>query len=46
MFILGYIEPGTGSLIFQVVVGSALALPVAIAAFWRRITSFFARKDR
>ena len=46
MFVFGYIDPGSGSLIFQVVVGAALAVPVAVAAFWRRITGFFSRKDQ
>lgn len=41
-----YIDPGSGSLVFQAVVAAAVAIPVAVAAFWRRITTFFARRKR
>jgi len=41
-----YIDPGSGSLVFQAVVAAAVAIPVALAAFWRRITDFFARRKR
>ncbi len=39
-----YIDPGSGSLVFQAVVAAAVAVPVAVAAFWRRIVSFFSRR--
>lgn len=38
-----YIDPGSGSLIFQVVVGAAMAVSLGVKVFWRRITTFFAR---
>ena len=38
-----YLEPGSGSLIFQVVIGSAMAVALSAKIFWRRITSFFRR---
>ena len=41
-----YIDPGSGSLVFQAVVAAAVAVPVALAAFWRRITNFFSRRKR
>ena len=44
MFILGYIDPGSGSLIFQAVIGGLMAAGVGVAAFWQKITSFFSRK--
>jgi hypothetical protein len=40
-----YIDPGSGSIIFQVLVGAALGVSVAVKVFWRRIVSFFSRKD-
>jgi hypothetical protein len=40
-----YVDPGTGSFIFQAVIGGALAAAVAIKVFWRRITGVFSRKD-
>lgn len=41
-----YIDPGSGSLVFQAVVAAAVAVPVAIASFWGRITAFFNRRKR
>ena len=38
-----YLDPGSGSLIFQVVVGAAMAVALSAKVFWRRITSFFRR---
>jgi hypothetical protein len=46
MFVLGYIDPGSGSLIFQAVIGGLMAAGVGIAAFWSRITGFFQRKNK
>jgi hypothetical protein len=40
-----YIDPGSGSYIFQVIIGVALGAGVAVKMFWHRITSFF-RRDR
>lgn len=39
-----YIDPGSGSIIFQAVVGGALAVGVGIKVFWGRIVSFIRRK--
>ena len=44
--LLGYIDPGSGSMIFQVVVGVALAASMGVKVFWRRITGFFSRKNQ
>jgi hypothetical protein len=41
-----YIDPGSGSLIFQVVVGAAMAVSLGVKVFWRRITGFFSRRSR
>lgn len=41
-----YIDPGSGSLVFQAVIAAAVAIPVAIASFWGRITNFFSRRKR
>jgi hypothetical protein len=38
-----YIDPGSGSFIFQVLIGGLLAGAVAVKHFWRRIVSFFSR---
>ncbi len=38
-----YIDPGSGSLIFQVVVGAAMAASLGVRVFWKRIIGFFRR---
>jgi hypothetical protein len=40
-----YIDPGTGSYVFQVVVGAILGAAVAIKVFWRRIWGFLTRRS-
>jgi hypothetical protein len=39
-----YVDPGTGSYIFQVVIGVFLGAAVAVKVFWRRIWGFITRK--
>ena len=39
-----YIDPGSGSFIFQAIVGGLMAAGLGIKVFWRRIVSFFTRK--
>ncbi len=39
-----YIDPGSGSIIFQAIVGGAMAVGLTLKVFWRRITAFFSRK--
>ena len=41
-----YVDPGTGSFIFQAVIGGILAATVAIKVFWKRIIGVFSRKDQ
>jgi hypothetical protein len=38
-----YIDPGSGSIIFQAIVGGLLAAAIVVKTFWRRIVSFFRR---
>lgn len=38
-----YIDPGTGSYFFQMLIAGLLGAGAAIAMFWRRIVSFFSR---
>ncbi|MGH2682215.1 MAG: hypothetical protein ACRDIX_03155 [Actinomycetota bacterium] len=40
-----YIDPGTGSFIFQVIVGGLLAAGVIFRSFWRRVWSFLPRRN-
>ena len=39
-----YLDPGSGSLIFQVIVGGAMAIGLGVKVFWRRIVSLFSRR--
>jgi hypothetical protein len=41
-----YIDPGTGSFMFQALVGAMLAVGLTVKLFWRRIGSLVARRDR
>ena len=39
----GYIDPGTGSFVIQVLIGSALGSLLALKIFWRKIIGFVGR---
>ena len=38
--ILGYIDPGTGSIILQALVASVVGAAIAVKLFWHRILKF------
>jgi hypothetical protein len=38
-----YLDPGSGSFIFQLLIGGLLGGAVAVKAFWGRIRGFFTR---
>jgi uncharacterized membrane-anchored protein len=39
-----YLDPGTGSLIIQVLIGAVVAGGAMIKIFWKRIANFFSKK--
>lgn len=39
--LLGYIDPGTGSLILQVAIGAVVGSLVAAKLYWLRLKAFF-----
>jgi hypothetical protein len=41
---LAYIDLGTGSYVFQVLVASLLGVAFAVKAYWERIRAFFNRR--
>ncbi len=41
-----YVDPGTGSFLFQALIGGVLAVGVALKVFWKRFVRFVTRKDR
>jgi hypothetical protein len=44
--VLGYLDPGSGSMILQVVAGGAAAAAVAGRLFWRRIAIMLRLKKK
>jgi hypothetical protein len=40
-----YLDPGTGSFMFQALVGAILAASLAVKVFWRRILSLVSRRE-
>jgi hypothetical protein len=40
-----YLDPGSGSFFFQAAVAVLMAVSLGVKVFWRRIISFFSRKD-
>ena len=43
---LGYLDPGSGSLIFQVLAGGAAAIGVVTKLYWRRFLSLLGIRKR
>ena len=41
--VFGYLDPGTGSMIIQAVLGAIAGIAIFMRLFWRRIVSFFKR---
>lgn len=41
-----YIDPGTGSFVFQAAIGVLLAAGVAIKVYWKKVVRLVTRKDR
>ena len=39
-----YLDPGSGSILFQAIVGGAMAVGLGIKLFWRRIVALFTRR--
>lgn len=43
--ILAYLDPGTGSIILQVILASLLAVAVAFRVFWRKLKGVFRKES-
>jgi hypothetical protein len=41
-----YLDPGTGSFIFQALIGALLAVALAVKVMWRRLVGFVTRRGR
>jgi hypothetical protein len=44
--VLAYLDPGSGSVILQAIVGGTAAVAVTAKLWWRRFTGLFRRADR
>ncbi len=44
--LIGYIDPGTGSIILQAIAAGIIGGAVAVKLFWHRILAFFGLKKR
>jgi hypothetical protein len=42
--VLAYLDPGSGSMIVQILVGGLAAIGVTMKLYWRRLTALFGRK--
>jgi uncharacterized membrane protein len=40
-----YLDPGTGSLILQMVIGACAAAGFAIKVYWGKLVAFFSKKE-
>jgi len=43
ILLVGYLDPGTGSVILQALLGGVAALAVTAKLWWHRVTSIFRR---
>ena len=41
---LAYIDPGTGSIILQAIIGAVAAAGTAISIYWSKLKTFFSKK--
>ena len=41
-----YLDPGSGSIIIQVLIASLLAIGIALRTSWSKIKSLFGKKDQ
>ena len=39
-----YIDPGTGTIILQALIGGIVAAGAAVSFYWRKLKSFFSKK--
>ena len=50
LFAYGYIDPGTGSYIFQIIIAAFVAVSFAVKVYWHKIKKFagrlFHRKEK
>jgi hypothetical protein len=45
VFLLAYIDPGSGSMLLQVLLGGIAGVAVAVRMYWRRVRAFFGSRS-
>ena len=43
--ILKYIDPGSGSIIFQAVIGGVMVVGMTVRMYWRKLRGLFQRQE-
>ncbi len=43
LFAYGYIDPGTGSYVFQIIIAAFVAVSFAVKVYWHKIKKFIGR---
>lgn len=46
MHVFAYLDPGTGSILLQAILGGTAAAAVTVRLWWGRVTSIFRRDGR
>lgn len=46
MYTLAYLDPGTGSIIFQAIIGALLGGVFILKTYWHKLKSFFSKKSK
>jgi hypothetical protein len=45
LFVIAYLDPGSGSLILQLLLAGLMGAGILVKVFWKKIKSFFTRKS-
>ena len=46
LFVLAYIDPGSGSMLLQMLLGGVAGVAVAVRMYWHRLRGFFGSRPK
>jgi hypothetical protein len=46
VFLLAYIDPGSGSMLLQMLLGGVAGVAVAVRMYWHRLRGFFGSRSK
>jgi hypothetical protein len=46
VFVLAYIDPGSGSMLLQMLLGGVAGVAVAVRMYWHRLRGFFGPRSK